>query len=887
MAHLCLPRPMLARRLVLILAVVLLTFAHLTPAEVRAAAAGDVTELAVDGEARLPIIIDDEAAEHVRESAAILADYLERISGAPFEIVEGDATAAGIILTTAATRPALVDQAGYELDPHGRFTREAYVLQSRGDRVYVIGASDMAVRYGVWDLLHQLGHRQFFPTETWESIPSEPDLRLAVDVREEPDYHVRRGPRKPGRRSDEANETWQRWQERNRVNPNDGSNASRTLFTVRTGHSYHRIYRRNREAFEANPQFFALSDGKREWHGNNTKFCISNPGLRELVVADRVRLVEENPHYGSVSIDPSDGYHWCECEACNAIDGVSDPNLEAVSDRVVMLANAVAEGLEEAGHDDVFVGTYAYNRHSDPPVRQVHPHIIVSVATALARSQYSTDELIEGWAERGATLGIRCYHAVHAWNPGLPRGSRAARPEYYQRNIPHWYDMGARFMNSESTDDWGSNGLGYYLSLRMLWNIDEADRIDALVDDFLEKSFGEASEPMRAFYETNNLDELPRTTEDRLARMYRSLEQARALTDDPEVMARLDELALYTRHVELFHDYQNNTPSDERQAAFEAILKHAWQIRDTQMVHVRRLWTDRRARRDEHVEFPEDAAWGVPASDNRLKPADTIPREGIDRFIAEGVERFEPEHIAFTPVEFSPNLVPARETLGLPDVSEGRIGHQGATRGTANLYTWLDAGTRELELAVTGGLIAHYRDRGNVRLFLDHLQDGVEELEADSDESTPPDGETYEVRLRSPYDGLHRLRVSDGGDRTRVEMLNTRRTMEASIDNPYNLSSWYAFYFYVPEGTDVVGGYISHDAGELRTADDETIIALSDVEGVPGYFAVEVPEGMDGSLWKMHRVRGEIALMTVPPYVAITSDDLLLPREVVEADGAP
>ena len=40
----------------------------------------------------------------------------------------------------------------------------------------------------------------------------------------------------------------------------------------------------------------------------------------------------------SVSVDPSDGLGWCECEACAAMGSISD--------RAVTLANAVAQGLE-------------------------------------------------------------------------------------------------------------------------------------------------------------------------------------------------------------------------------------------------------------------------------------------------------------------------------------------------------------------------------------------------------------------------------------------------------------------------------------------------------------------------------------------------------------
>ena len=94
-----------------------------------------------------------------------------------------------------------------------------------------------------------------------------------------------------------------------------------------------------------------------------------------------------------------------------------------------------------------------------------------------------------------------------------------------------------RFMNSENSDSWGANGLGYWLSPILLWDVSAAKRVDEYVEDFLEKAFGPAREPMREFYRLLNLDRSLRTPEDVVGRMYRSLEAARELADTPAVRA--------------------------------------------------------------------------------------------------------------------------------------------------------------------------------------------------------------------------------------------------------------------------------------------------------------------------------------------------------------
>src|SRR5690606_5279262 len=131
---------------------------------------------------------------------------------------------------------------------------------------------------------------------------------------------------------------------------------------------------------------------------------------------------------------------------------------------------------------------------------------------------------------------------------------------YMARTIAHFYEKGARFMSAESSDNWGPNGLGYYLASRYLWDVDEVKNQDALIEDFLEKSFGPAKDPMREYYGLINGigDATPRPlSADYVGRMYRALQAAYAKTDDAAIRARLDDLALYARYVEMYLEYSS------------------------------------------------------------------------------------------------------------------------------------------------------------------------------------------------------------------------------------------------------------------------------------------------------------------------------------------
>jgi hypothetical protein len=818
--------------------------------------------LAADGRALLPVVVGPEASGRVREAAAELADYLGRIAGATFVVAEGDGSE-GIVVGVSSDFPALEHGVAFRSDDP--FGREEYLLRTHEKGAWLLGAGDQAAVNAVWDVLHRLGYRLFFLTDTWEVVPTQADLRLAADTVAAPDYITRGAPRGAPRSN---RELWRRWRERNRVN---------SEFVLRTGHAYDAIRRANPEAFRAHPEYYALVDGERRLagrvDGGGIKFCISNPGLRELVVRHAVGHIRANPDLESISMDPSDGDHWCECEDCAA--------LGSVTDQAIFLANEVATAINDLGLGPKYVGIYAYNMYSPPPAIDAHPKVVVSLATSFHRGGTTMEKMIAGWSERAELLGIREYHDVFAWSHDMPRRGRGGDLAYLARTIPHFHQQAARFMNSENSDSWAANGLGYWLSPIMLWDVTAAERLDEYVEDFLDKAFGAAREPMREFYRLLNRDRDPRTPEDVAGHMYRALAEARSLAVDPAVRGRLDDLILYTRYVELYNHYRGSSGA-ERQAGFERIWRHAYRMRDRMMLSTVAI-CNRDRFRDRSVSLPEGVTWATPEADHPWKSGVAFSAGEIEGILREGLAANPLQRLEFTPVVFSDELTPAT-ALRMPDVPRGAFSLCG--RGTRNFFIWLDE-PGEIEIGVTGGLIAHYRDRGNVRLSLySPLEATLEPVAHDA--SVPPDGERRSVTLRTPYAGLHRLEVSDGGDKTDLEIQeDTRVTIQSGWDvRPgRTLPGRWTLYFYVPRGTETVGGFAADRSGLLRDGNGKSILNFADCPHA-GYFHVPVPEGQDGCFWRIENAVGEKLLMTVPPYLARSPGDLLLPREVVERDAA-
>jgi hypothetical protein len=823
----------------------------------RGASAAGLAEalVAENGEARLAIVVADTAGDATRRAAVELAAQLQRLTGAAFAITNGDGTS-GLAVGTAADFPTLGYAAVFRPDdPDGR---EAYLLRSHTNGLHLVGAAELGVRHAVWDLLHRAGYRQFFPGTRWEVVPKTPTLRVAVDARERPAYRSRRIWYGFGTWP-EFKDSLRDWVVRNRM---DGA------FALNTGHAYDQIRRAHAAVFEQHPEWLGLVKGQR----TSTKFCISNPDLRRFIAARAAERAAADPSLECISMEPSDGGGWCECEAC--------AKLGTISDRALLLANDVAAALE-AVRPGLQVGLYAYNQHSPPPTNvRAHPAVIVSVATAFLQGGHTPDTLLAGWGAQGVTqFGIREYYSVNTWDRDLPGRAKGGKLAYLARTIPAFHERGARHLTAESSANWGPNGLGYYLAARMLWDPSEANRLQDLLDDFLSRAFGPAAEPMRAFYALLDGSRPQPVSTDLVGRMYRRLDEAFQAADDPAIRARLEDLLLYTRYVELFRGY-GASQGRERQAAFETLIRFAYRMRGSQMVHSYALYRDL-VNRDKSVTIPPEAAFNVPETptkkDSRANPwkssapftdaeLETIRRNGI---AANPVVDFEP-------VGYSQDLVPAAP-LGLADPATGQMGHY--TRGRNTFHTWVADPAQPLRLKVTGGLIAHYRNRGDVTLALIPAEEP--EGRAVAEARVPPDGEERTVELATTYEGLHTLVKSDGNDATSLAWEDgTPMTVVATMESPFTFYHRSDAVFYVPRGTRVIGGFASGE-GELTDPDGRTALRF---DKKSDYFRVEVPEGRDGKLWRFTNTSGTRMLLTVPPCLARNGRELLLPREVVEQD---
>jgi hypothetical protein len=291
------------------------------------------------------------------------------------------------------------------------------------------------------------------------------------------------------------------------------------------------------------------------------------------------------------------------------------------------------------------------------------------------------------------------------------------------------------------------------------------------------------------------------------------------------------------------------------------------------MVHTKGLYRDLPAR-DKSVTVPTEAKWNAPEKTNPWKAGPELVRADFEKITSDGIANRK--LLDFTPVKYTDDLVPA-SPLKLGEVKSGSAGLY--SRGTRTYFTWVEKEPATIELKAKGGIVYDSRGPANLDLFPVAEPEGKSVAKGEA----APDKTERPVALKSTFTGLHRIEVTDSGAGTAVTWADgLPMTILSSPDAPADFHGRWSLYFYVPKGTKVIGGFASGPGNLLDPAGKK----VHEFDGKPGYFSIPVPAGQDGKVWMFANTSGRRLLMTVPPCLARSPKELLLPAEVVKADAA-
>lgn len=150
---------------------------------------------------------------------------------------------------------------------------------------------------------------------------------------------------------------------------------------VELGHHSFRFFLPPEELFAAHPEYYAELGGQRRPDG---QLCTSHPAVAEIMAERVCRFFGDHPEIGTIGLWPNDGYGWCECAQCQALEPqeASWPYAEHPrrTDTYLRFVNDVASVVARE-HPDRRLSALAYVNYVQPP-RAVVPAPNVEVCFA-------------------------------------------------------------------------------------------------------------------------------------------------------------------------------------------------------------------------------------------------------------------------------------------------------------------------------------------------------------------------------------------------------------------------------------------------------------------------------------------------------------------------
>lgn len=252
--------------------------------------------------------------------------------------------------------------------------------------------------------------------------------------------------------------------------------------------------------FADHPEYYPERQGRRVVPTGAAGWqpCTSNPEVRRITVEHLLREFA-NPAVKSRGVGVNDSAGYCECPQCLAHTppGVDPRGREAIGHRFFTFYNAVAEAVGRR-HSDVRLGFLAYGALSTPPPFRLHPILMPYLTQNQADAfdpayRRRIDASFEAWGSVASHLGMYEYLqgggflVPRLYSGELARGLRTA------------HRLGVDGFYGEAYPNWALDGPKLWIAEKLLWN--PALNEGALLAEYCDGMFGEASQAMQAYFE--------------------------------------------------------------------------------------------------------------------------------------------------------------------------------------------------------------------------------------------------------------------------------------------------------------------------------------------------------------------------------------------------
>ena len=503
--------------------------------------------LVENGESLAPIVVFEGAPPRTRQAADTLADYIEKVSGARPEVIEG--------LPDPLPEPAIwvgyqsvLDRLFPEMDFDFQHPEEI-LIAANGQHLVIAGrdrwdpenmrstADNMLMHalyqeaeptiegvqqeYGTINAVYtfvqeHLDVRRFWPGESGLDVIERPTLAFApFTFRYHPQIRQRdilsfARLRSRRRAHYQGSRDWLLFQRA----------YLGSLSSPLSGHAFVEWWA---HYAESHPEYFALQpDGTRNaglidpaGGGGNAKICKSNPAVWQRWLADAELRLQRDPGMNAIAAGPNDGHSTgiCVCQNCLAWDHPEGApwrynwaglvqEYVAMTDRYHTFWNTLGRLLKERYPDrDLYIRAGMYGPSKPLPVAaRLDDNILMAYVghfPLIAESQREEEKAEwKAWTD---------YARMMIYRPNLfyQSGGILGMPEISLTRTAE--DMrflaennGVGIAIDGAWSHWPTQGPQYYLMAQLAWN--PYQDAEAVMEDYYRRGFGPAAEDIQAYW---------------------------------------------------------------------------------------------------------------------------------------------------------------------------------------------------------------------------------------------------------------------------------------------------------------------------------------------------------------------------------------------------
>lgn len=334
------------------------------------------------------------------------------------------------------------------------------------------------------------------------------------------------------------------------------------------------------EYFEDHPEYFSLRKGKRIYKHKTRQghLCLSNPEVYDIVEANLLKKIEENPDkkYWDFSCNDSTVVRGCECENCKKMDEEAGGTGMG---SLLPFINKLARKVKEVYPDkEIYISTLAYIHTTKAPTNglKAEPNVVIKLCSMPGDQGTSYlnpgNPYAQGFHDHLKSWGAVADHVI-VWdyvvdfhNLLMPFPNFAVQREnqqfYEENNIQGIFHQASREVGGEMSK------LRCYVLSKLMWEGSTMD-VAKEVSRFVGAYYGDASDEIIEYLNLTHKNLSDTTSALRLyatigahyngylseenVRKYESIiDRAKEdVKDDPLALSRVEEVELNVKYVKM------------------------------------------------------------------------------------------------------------------------------------------------------------------------------------------------------------------------------------------------------------------------------------------------------------------------------------------------